>query len=74
MIAIKGMEMPMYNPCDKRTTIKINFKPIDRPLACKDCFYYNIDEDGRGYHCEKYGHTRFPVYADFYCADAERRK
>ena len=41
--------------------------------TCKDCFYYNIDEDGRGYHCEKYGHTRFPVYADFYCKDFEKR-
>ena len=40
---------------------------------CKDCFYYNIDEDGNGYHCEKYGHTRFPVYADFYCKDFEKR-
>ena len=41
--------------------------------TCKDCFYYNIDEDGHGYHCEKYGHTRFPVYADFYCKDFEKR-
>lgn len=41
--------------------------------TCKDCFYYNIDEDGHGYHCEKYGHTRFPVYADFYCKDYEKR-
>ena len=48
--------------------------PLVEIVTCKDCFYYNIDEDGRGYHCEKYGHTRFPVYADFYCADAERRE
>ena len=41
--------------------------------TCKDCFYYNIDEDGHGYHCEKYGHTRFPVYADFYCKDFEKK-
>lgn len=41
--------------------------------TCKDCFYYNIDEDGHGYHCEKYGYTRFPVYADFYCKDFEKR-
>ena len=41
--------------------------------TCKDCFYYNIDEDGHGYHCEKYGHTRFPVYADFYCKDFKKR-
>lgn len=30
-------------------------------------------EDGCGYHCEKFDYTRFPVYADFYCADFEKR-
>jgi hypothetical protein len=48
--------------------------PLVEIVTCKDCFYYNIDEDGCGYHCEKYGHTRFPVYADFFCADGERRE
>lgn len=32
---------PLYNCCDKRTTIKVNFKPVDCPLieivTCKDC-------------------------------------
>ena len=49
----------------------------DCPLAeigtCKDCKHYYMDEDGHGYHCEKFDYTRFPVYADFYCADFEKR-
>ena len=40
---------------------------------CKDCKHYYMDEDGCGYHCEKFDYTRFPVYADFYCADFEKR-
>ena len=40
---------------------------------CKDCKHYYMDEDGHGYHCEKFDYTRFPVYADFYCADFEKR-
>ena len=42
--------------------------------TCKDCKHYYIDEDLRGYHCEKFDYTRFPVYADFYCADWKRRE
>lgn len=41
--------------------------------TCKGCKHYYIDEDGHGYHCEKFDYTRFPVYADFYCADYEKR-
>lgn len=41
--------------------------------TCKDCKHYCMDEDGHGYHCEKYDYTRFPVYADFYCANFEKR-
>jgi len=40
---------------------------------CKDCSHCYMDEDGHGYHCEKFDYTRFPVYADFYCADFEKR-
>lgn len=36
---------------------------------CKDCSHCYIDEDGHGYHCEKFDYTRFPVYADYYCKD-----
>lgn len=41
--------------------------------TCKDCKHCYMDEDGHGYHCEKFDYTRFPVYADFYCADYEKR-
>jgi hypothetical protein len=41
--------------------------------TCKDCKHYYMDEDGHGYHCEKFDYTRFPVYADFYCKDFEKR-
>ena len=40
--------------------------------TCKDCRHYYMDEDGHGYHCEKFDYTRFPVYADFYCKDFEK--
>jgi hypothetical protein len=41
--------------------------------TCKDCKHYYMDEDGHGCHCEKFDYTRFPVYADFYCASFEKR-
>jgi hypothetical protein len=41
--------------------------------TCKDCKHYYMDEDRHGYHCEKFDYTRFPVYADFYCKDFEKR-
>ena len=86
MIAIKDFDAPrncvncqneglseivgcgLFDECGKHPDC-----PLVEIGTCKDCFYYAIDEDGHGYHCEKYGHTRFPVYADFYCADFEKR-
>ena len=53
---------------------QVDKMPMSVPThgTCENCFYYSIDEDGHGYHCEKYEHTRFPVYADFYCKDFEK--
>ena len=64
--------------------VDIAFKSIVRAIqalppvtpthgTCKDCKHCYMDEDGCGYHCEKFDYTRFPVYADFYCADYEKR-
>jgi hypothetical protein len=87
MIAVKEMEMPKscalcerfegackYTDFGDYQTKRNPSCPLVEIVTCEDCFYYNIDEDGCGYHCEKYGHTRFPVYADFFCADGERRE
>lgn len=49
--------------------------PPEEPeiIRCKDCKNYYLDEDGRGYHCERDSNVRFSVHKDFYCGDAERR-
>lgn len=44
------------------------------PVTCKNCKYYYLDEDGRGYHCERDSNVRFTVHRDFYCAGAEKRE
>lgn len=85
MIAIKGIEMPENcSGCDlcrghickiTGTDIITNPKgncPLIEIVICKDCKHYYLDEDGRGYHCEKSDTERIPTYADFYCADAEK--
>lgn len=65
------LHCPLYNSCDKRTTIKVNFKPVDCPLVeiitCKDCKHYRNGLE----HCTQYV---MPTNDDFYCADAERIK
>lgn len=68
---------PLYNFCDKRTTVKVNFKPIDCPLVeivtCQDCKHCHPDEDGRGYHCERDNYVRFSVHRDFFCKGGEKK-
>ncbi|SEF90379.1 hypothetical protein [Lachnospira multipara] len=62
------LHCPLYNSCDKRTTIKVNFKPVNCPLVeiitCKDCKYNNentCDLDGYG------------INDDYFCASGERK-
>ena len=68
------LHCPLYNSCDKRTTIKVNFKPIDCPLVeivtCKDCKHWH--DDGIMTTCDKNIGYGFPQ--DYFCADAERRE
>lgn len=72
---------PLYNFCDKRTTVRVNFKPIDCPLAeivtCKDCKHWVKEltprvPDTKEYHfCPMMDCN---TAEDFYCADGERRE
>lgn len=68
---------PLYNSCDKRTTVKVNFKPIDCPLVeivtCKDCVYcrFEVVEGIPYYLCDK---DSCATSEDYYCGGGERRK
>ena len=70
------LHCPLYNSCDKRTTIKVNFKPVDCPLieivTCEDCRYRDTRTEKNGYaYCTK---KWVDTYKDHFCADRERRE
>lgn len=71
---------PLYNSCDKRTTIKVNFKPIDCPLVeivtCKDCKYNAYETKIKGDESIKIFCRKNKTYRciDGFCSDGKRRE